>query len=149
MRISLIGMPAAGKTTLGKRLAHKLGYPFLDLDQVIVADQGQSIPEIFAKEGEVFFREKEAELLRVTLTQENVVLATGGGAPCFFDNMDFINAHSLSIWIDVAIPVLIERISRNSNRPLYQLSPQELEKKIRQTYQERLVFYQKAKLVLR
>ncbi len=149
MRITLIGMPAAGKTTLGKRLAHKLGYPFLDLDQFIIEREGRSIPEIFAQDGEGYFREKETEMLRTALVPERIVLATGGGVPCFFDNIEFINAHSLSIWIDVPVPVLVERIGRNSNRPLYQLSPEALEQKIKKTYQERILFYQKAKLVLR
>ncbi len=149
MRITLIGMPAAGKTTLGKRLAHKLGYPFLDLDQAIVKCEGRSIPKIFAREGEVYFREKEAEMLKTSLIQENIILATGGGTPCFFDNMDFINAHSLSIWIDTPISLLIERIGRNSNRPLYQLDAEALAQKINKTYQERVIFYQQAKLVFR
>ena len=88
--IFLVGMPSSGKSTLGRRLARALGYRFADLDKLIVQDQKRTIPEIFASEGEDYFRKVEQRILRATQQNRSLVVATGGGAPCFFDNMDFI-----------------------------------------------------------
>ncbi|MBU1820351.1 MAG: shikimate kinase, partial [Bacteroidetes bacterium] len=88
--IFLIGMPSSGKTTLGKKLARALGYRFVDLDKLIVSDQKKSIPDIFREHGEPYFREVESRILQDTRPDHWLVVSTGGGAPCFFDNMDFI-----------------------------------------------------------
>lgn len=148
MRISLVGMPAAGKSTLGKKIADSLGYTFIDLDHLIVDVEKLSIPEIFSQYGEEYFRKVEEKALKIALSHENTVLATGGGTPCFFDNMAYINAHSLSIWIDLSIDDLVTRLLRSQHRPLYQLPEKELYHKINETYQKRVFFYERAKLVL-
>ena len=93
MPVYLIGLPGSGKTTMGKQLASILEIPFFDLDAEIENQAGKSIPELFKEEGEDFFREKERSCLRSFLNRDNFILATGGGTPCFFDNLiqTFVN----------------------------------------------------------
>ena len=91
MLIYLIGYMGAGKTTYGKRLARDINYNFIDLDQKIEAEQGKTISEIFAEKGEDGFRQIEREAMIQTFGLENTIVATGGGTPCFFDNMQLLN----------------------------------------------------------
>jgi shikimate kinase len=149
MLITLIGMPASGKSTLGKSLAKKLNYQFLDLDNLIVKLQGKTISEIFAEKGEAYFRQAEREALQVALNQVDTVIATGGGAPCFFDNIELINQKSLSIYLKTDLPILTQRIQqdRRNLRPLYQSeSEADLLQKLKNTWDTRHPFYEKAKI---
>ena len=118
----LIGLPGSGKTTLGRRLAQLYGRQFLDLDAVIVATAGQDIPAIFAAEGEAGFRQREAAALReVAARPEALVVATGGGTPCFHDNMAVLLATGMVLWLDVALGTLARRLARSQQagtRPL-------------------------------
>ncbi len=148
MKISLIGMPAAGKSTIGRRMANDLGYTFIDLDHLIVELEGLSIPEIFSTQGEAYFRKIEKNALKTALEADKIVLATGGGTPCFFDNMEYLNTNSTSIWINLPIHHIVSRLLKSKHRPLYQLPEEQLYQKIAETYQKRVVFYQRAKLVL-
>lgn len=122
MKLSLLGMPGAGKSTLGRRLAAHYGGPFLDLDAVLVARAGRSIPAIFQAEGEAYFRQLEAAALRDVLARPGpLVLATGGGTPCFHHNLDVLQAAGLTLWLDVPVPVLAARLGRPAGlaaRPL-------------------------------
>ncbi len=117
-RIFLIGLPGAGKTTLGRTLALDLGWPFLDLDAEIEAHTGRSIGEVFEDEGEDFFRLLEARVLRQVGTATPVVLATGGGTPCFHDSLDWLLAHGTVVWLDVAPAAIIGRLVAASAAPL-------------------------------
>ena len=99
----------SGKTTLGRKLAARLGYMFMDLDHVFEAQEEMTIGEYFAKHGENAFRELESEVLKSYKYPENDVIATGGGLPCFFDNMDWMNAHGRTIYIKL--------ITQNLSRP--------------------------------
>lgn len=118
--IFLVGMPSSGKSTLGRRLARALDYAFVDLDKLIVEDQNRTIPEIFAQEGEDYFRKVEERILRTSNPNQSWVIATGGGTPCFFDNMDFIKSSGISIFLDVAPRELATRILNHNkeDRPL-------------------------------
>ena len=87
MRIYLIGLPGSGKTTLGKQVAKALNLTFIDMDEKIEQTEGKSISEIFSKEGEAYFRDIERAMLHQVAQEENCIISTGGGAPCFFDNM--------------------------------------------------------------
>ena len=114
----LIGLPGAGKTTLGQQLAAHYGRPFIDLDAAIVATAGQPIPAIFAAEGEAGFRAREAAALAdlAELTgQANqalpLVVATGGGTPCFGDNLARMRASGFVLWLDAPLPELARRLS--------------------------------------
>ncbi|MCB0497005.1 MAG: shikimate kinase [Cyclobacteriaceae bacterium] len=141
-RLFIIGMPGSGKSTIGRLLAHKMGLPFFDLDEVIVEQEGASVSSIFSAKGEGYFRQVESECLKkVTSQNEIFVMATGGGSPCFHDGIDWMNSHGKTIFIDVATDTLIKRTAQQEERPLLKTNPTE---RIHKLYQERLSTYQKA-----
>ncbi len=148
MRIILIGLPGSGKTSLGKQLAKLMNLPFVDLDEELERAQGKSIPEMFLQGGEPDFRLMEQTCLRATLDKSiEMVLATGGGTPCFFDNLNWLMEAGTLVFLNPPIEVIAERqlgIQENS-RPL--LSGEgNLTDKLRELYQKRLPFYQKAEI---
>jgi len=146
--LSLVGMPGSGKTTLGRTLAAHFGLVFLDLDQAIEAAAGRGIPQIFATEGEAFFRTLEAQTLRQVLARPGpVVLATGGGTPCFHQNMAALNAASLTLWLDVPVPTLAGRLqsAEGAKRPLLAAAGS-VETWLRETLTARSEFYSQARL---
>lgn len=147
--IFLIGMPSSGKSTLGRKLARTLNYRFVDLDKLIEKDQNNSISQIFATKGEGYFREVERRILLDTKPDHWLVVATGGGVPCFFDNMDFIKKNGLSIYINVPPNELAERILKHGkdDRPLLS-GITELEKELRERLRVRQPFYSRADYVL-
>jgi shikimate kinase len=150
MKIFLIGMPGSGKTTLGKELAANLMIDFIDLDSEIEKDERQSIAEIFAQKGEDYFRLLEARTLRFfTSVQYSFVMATGGGTPCFHQGMDTINANGISIFLDVPVRNLVERVIKNQDRPLlHSLQESGLKEKLESIHAQRLSCYQQATLVV-
>src|ERR1700759_1262658 len=99
MKIFLIGFMGSGKTTLGRKLANHWGCEFIDLDHKLEQQVELSIAEYFSFFGEDSFRRLEAEVLRKTPYPKNAVVSTGGGLPCFFDNMDWMNAHGKTVYI--------------------------------------------------
>ncbi|MBF9238436.1 shikimate kinase [Hymenobacter sp. BT683] len=149
MKLFLIGMPGSGKTTLGRELAAHFGVPFLDLDAEIVARAGQVISAIFLQHGEAHFRQLEADTLRDISAQPGpMVLATGGGTPCFHDNLTVLNATGVTLWLDVPVPVLTARLAvaaEKKSRPLLATSGP-TEKWLRETLSTRTQFYQQAQL---
>ncbi len=150
MKIFLIGMPGSGKTTLGKELAAHLGIDFVDLDAEIENFEGKSISEIFRQKGETDFRLLEARLLREWAGgNRDFVMATGGGAPCFFNGMDTINQSGVSIFLDVSVPELIERVRKNRERPLLLTDDEEqLKEKLLTMRKKRLDCYRQAAISL-
>ena len=150
MKIFLIGMPGSGKTTLGKELAAHLEVDFVDLDAEIESFEGKSISEIFRQKGETDFRLLEARLLREWAGgNRDFVMATGGGAPCFFQGMETINQSGLSIFLDVAVPELIERVRKNTERPLLvSQDEQQLREKLMAMREKRLHCYRQAQVTL-
>lgn len=118
--IVLVGLMGAGKTTVGRRLAEKLGLVFVDADHEIEAAAGQTIPEIFAKHGEAYFRDGERKVIARLLENGAQVLATGGGAYMNADTRDAIRSHGISIWLRADFDLLMRRVRRRSNRPLLQ-----------------------------
>ncbi len=150
-RIFLIGYMGAGKTTIGEQLAERLGYKFLDMDHVIEEKMQQSVSQIFSEKGEEEFRRLERECLDKISTEQNVVVATGGGAPCFYDNMERMNAYGLTVYLCLSPEQLQERLelSHKNKRPLLaQREGKELLDFIRQNLSEREPFYRKAALVV-
>ncbi len=146
MKIFLIGMMGAGKTYWSKQLSKQLKTGGYDLDQLIELNEEKTIAEIFEEEGEDAFRKTEAKLLRWFAEKKTFVLATGGGTPCYHDNMKWMNGQGITIWIQEDLPVLAERLwAGREHRPLIKEKKQEelipyLEAKL----QERIVFYEQA-----
>ncbi len=116
--IVLVGMMGAGKTTVGRRLATRLGRRFLDSDEEIEKAAQMTIPEIFAQRGEAEFRAGESRVLSRLLKENDVVLATGGGAFVNLETRALIKSGAVSVWLKADLDVLFERVSRRSNRPL-------------------------------
>ncbi|WP_143960094.1 shikimate kinase [Litoribacter populi] len=149
-KIILVGMPGSGKSTLGKAVAEVLQLSFFDLDQEIEASAGLSIPEIFHHHGEGYFREMEkAALEKVLSLPEGLILATGGGAPCFYNNMELINSAGTSVFLNPSLEVLLSRIEEAENRPMFLgLDQDEKLAKLESLLKKRLLFYQKAQFVI-
>jgi shikimate kinase len=148
--IFLIGMPSSGKSTLGRRLADALHYRFADTDRIIVRAEGMTINEIFAGRGEAQFRELERQTLRGILPGASLVVSTGGGMPCFNDNMAYINATGVSVFLDVPPALLLRRMRAHAvaDRPLYDPENPELLTTLQAKYDVRLPFYQQAHVTL-
>ncbi|MFM7852430.1 MAG: shikimate kinase [Flammeovirgaceae bacterium] len=152
MKIFLIGLPGSGKTTLGKQLAERLALEFVDLDAEIEKSEVTSISEIFKLHGESHFREVEhLQLTKWVDEEKNFVMATGGGAPCFFNNIDLMNSAGVTIFLDVPAREIAKRISvQSANRPLLlNLSFEELKDKIEFLRSQRKSFYRKAKCIVK
>lgn len=147
-RIYLIGFMGSGKSHTGRQLAGKLGYAFVDLDDRIEAEAGMDIPAIFRRDGEDEFRRIEQKVLHATQNLQATVISTGGGTPCFFDNMDWMNRHGLTIFLDASAEVLARRLMpERAHRPLLQpYNRDTLIDFIRSKLAERMYFYQKAQI---
>jgi shikimate kinase len=150
MRLHLIGMPGAGKTTLGRALATAYEVPFRDLDQEIVRREQRSIPDIFAQDGEAYFREREAAVLRDLIAElPNLVLSTGGGTPCFHQNLEVLLESGLTLYLAVPVSELVRRLQRQAaSRPLLAELPDAaaLERRLAETLAARQQFYDRAPL---
>lgn len=116
----LVGMMGAGKTTVGRRLANRLGRHFTDSDEEIEKAAQMTIPEIFAQRGEAEFRAGETRVIARLLKEQDLVLATGGGAFVHPDTRALVRSASVSVWLKADLDVLFERVSRRANRPLLQ-----------------------------
>jgi shikimate kinase len=116
--IVLVGLMGAGKTSIGRRLATKLGLGFVDADQEIEKAAGKSIPEIFADHGEPYFREGERRVIARLLDNGAQVLATGGGAFMNDETRARIGQASISVWLRADLPLLMKRVMKRDNRPL-------------------------------
>jgi shikimate kinase len=148
--IFMLGMPSSGKSTLGRQLAKELNYDFIDLDKKIEVSEGKKINEIFNLEGEDYFRKVESEHLKKIDPDGRVIIATGGGTPCFNNNMEFIKNCGISIFLDVK-PVKLEERMRNSKkntRPLFNLESDSLSDSLLKTYDSRIGFYNQADIVI-
>ena len=142
--VVLVGMMGSGKTAVGKALALRLGVPFLDSDAEIERAAHATIPEIFARDGEPFFRDREAEVIGRLLGGPASVISTGGGAFMAERNRQAIAAHGVSLWLDAALDVLWDRVRHKENRPLLRTAnPRET---LAQLYQVRVPMYRLAML---
>jgi len=148
-RIFLTGFMGAGKTTIGKELASQLKLAFVDLDLFIENRYHKTIPQIFAEKGEETFREMEQKALREVAEFENVVIATGGGTPCFYQNMLFMNENGTTVYLKVATAELIRRIALHQfTRPvLKDRSDSELNSFVEEMIARRSPFYEQAHII--
>ena len=140
----------AGKTTLGKKLANKLGYTFYDLDKAFEHKYKTSVDLFFLKYGEEVFRKLEHELLVSTFSFENTIISTGGGTPCFFDGMNLINQHGTSVYIRLSPEAIYHRLTAaKKRRPLVdKKSEDDLRQFINQKMKEREHYYNQANIII-
>ncbi len=150
MRIYLVGYMGSGKTTLGRRLAKLTGLSFIDLDKYIEERRCRTVQQLFAREGEEMFRQYERKALQEVARFDNVVVSTGGGAPCFFDNMDLMNQSGITLFMDIHPDILVHRLIRSkTERPLIKgKSPEELRMFISESLAKRRPFYERAQLTI-
>lgn len=147
--VFLVGFMGCGKSYWGRHIAAALNYPFLDLDAFIETQTRQTIPALFQDFGETGFRERERQCLHQTADLPPGIIATGGGAPCFYDNMDWMNANGHTVYLQVPVPVLATRLlPERAARPLLQaVSPEDLEAFIEARLALRRPFYEKAQII--
>ncbi len=138
----------SGKSYLGRKLSKYLGLQFVDMDHYIEKRNHKTIPQIFAEEGESEFRKKERKALEELSEFTNIVIATGGGAPCFFDNIDLMNKTGKTIYLNIDPKILAERLLKSkTERPLIKgKSKPELIDFIDDTLKQRHNFYSQAQL---
>ncbi|MFC4211552.1 shikimate kinase [Pedobacter lithocola] len=149
MIIFLIGYMGCGKSTKAKQLANKLNCPVIDLDAEIVSKSGKSIAEFFEAYGESGFRDYESEMLKTFNYPETCVVATGGGLPCFFDNMDWMNENGKTIYLQMEPAQLVSRLHNRQKRPLIKdLNDEQLLEFIKIKLEERNPYYTKAQIVI-
>lgn len=150
MKIFVLGMPGSGKTTLGRSLAQLKTVAFVDLDEKIESESGKTVRQIFDEQGEPAFRKLEARVLREYCARnEDFVMATGGGTPCYADNIQVINRAGLSLFLDVTPQVISERLLKTdlTTRPLFaNVKTEDLKKKIEEMRSQRVSFYHLAHL---
>lgn len=142
----LVGLMGAGKSSVGRRLAGRLGFDFLDADIEIEKAAGATIPEIFAAHGEAAFRDGERKVIARLLEQPHIVLATGGGAYMNPETRARIRERGLSIWLKAELDVLVKRCARRSNRPL--LANGDLRGTLQRLMQERYPVYAEADIAV-
>lgn len=150
MNIYLVGYSYGGKTTLGKQLAHRLGYAFFDTDKAIELKYHVTIPIFFKHYGEQAFRIIERQILHSTADLDNTVIATGGGLPCQGDNMDFILAHGTAVYTQMTVDDVMERLTwaRRSRPLLIDKSDDERRQYIAEQLTIRDPYYRRAPLTL-
>jgi shikimate kinase len=120
MKVYIVGFMAAGKTTVGRELASRIGVPFFDLDELIESSEQMTVKDIFATHGEPYFRKRERDILRSTKHLDRGVIATGGGTFCFDENVQFIQSEGLSVYLSAPYAVLRGRVgSKSAERPLF------------------------------
>ena len=137
-----------GKSYVGRNLAPLLNFDYVDVDKYIEEKEGLTVKEIFEQKGEDYFRQQEKNFIQQLDSEENLVVSTGGGAPCFFDNMDVMNEKGLTIYLNRNKEKTIWRLLKGQyKRPLIaNLSPKELEAFYDERLESRKPFYEKAKL---
>ncbi len=148
MLIFLVGFMGSGKSYVGRNLAPLLNFDYVDIDKYIEEQEGLTVKEIFEQKGEDYFRQLEKDFIQQLESEENLVVSTGGGAPCFFDNMDVMNEKGLTIYLNRNKEKTIWRLLKGQyKRPLIaNLSPKELEAFYDERLESRKPFYEKAKL---
>lgn len=143
-KVFLVGMPGSGKSRMAKFISSVTDLSYKDLDDEIERTEGKSIKEIFKNHGETYFRNKETEILKNIIEKDkNLIIATGGGTPCFNHNIDLINKSGLSIFLNTSLDVIVERISRKNKRPLFK--NKDVEETVKKMFQERIKFYSKSR----
>jgi shikimate kinase len=151
MRIFLIGFMGSGKTHWAKQLASQLKIPFFDLDSVIEEKEQRTIAQLFADRGEEAFRMKEKETLEQLIDEyPSMVLSTGGGTPCFFNNIERMKKYGVVVWLNTHVEILLSRLMKEKEtRPLIKnLSDDDMRAYIIRKLNERRMYYEQADVVI-
>ncbi|MBQ7041750.1 MAG: shikimate kinase [Muribaculaceae bacterium] len=147
--IFLVGYMGCGKSTLGRAVSRASGMRFIDLDNYIEGRYHRTVKEIFAEKGEDGFRDVERRMLHEVADFEDVIVACGGGTPCFFDNMEYMNEHGTSVFLDTPIEKLHSRLMKGRHkRPLIaEKNDEELRQFIIEALAKRMEYYSKAQVI--
>jgi shikimate kinase len=142
-------MPGCGKSSIGFRLSKLMELPFIDTDYYIAAKEGKSILEIFAEQGEEYFRKVERQVLLEIVENASSVISSGGGMPCFFDNIDVMNDAAVTVYLETTPLKLFEHLKNDKKRPLVaNKPPEELMDYINSSYTLRRACYEKADITV-
>lgn len=146
IKIFLIGMMGSGKSYWAEKLKKKLKVPAYDLDSLVEMMEEKTVSEIFEEDGEEYFRQAEAKMLRLFSEKKQYILSCGGGTACYDDNMKWMNNHGITIWLDEPVEILVERLSKEkSQRPLIKnLDDAALKDFLDKKLEEREGFYKQA-----
>ena len=141
----------AGKTTTARRLAQRLGWEMVDTDALFEAKYKISVCDFFNKYDEPLYRKLESEVLKSTESLENVVVSTGGGTACYFDNMEWMNQHGLTVFMRISPAAAVDRVLHSRHkRPLAEgKSEEELTEFVNQHYASRMPFYEQARITVK
>ena len=150
-RIYLVGYMGAGKTTTARRLAQRLGWEVADTDALFEEKYKISVNDFFNKYDEPLYRKLESEVLKATESLENVVVSTGGGTACYFDNMEWMNSHGLTVFLQISPKAAVDRVIHSRHkRPLAEgKSEEELTEFVNSHYASRMPFYEQARLTMK
>jgi shikimate kinase len=150
-RLFLTGYMGSGKSTLGEKLASKLNYNFIDLDKFIEAEYQQTIPEIFSTKGESEFRAMENNSLKKLIEKDNLIIACGGGTPCYYNNMELMNNNGITVYIKMSVDTLISRLLvAKEKRPLIENKTEaELRAFVSRQLEKREDFYHQAQYTVK
>ena len=150
-RIYIVGYMGAGKTTAARRLAQRLGWEVADTDDLFEEKYKISVCDFFNKYDEALYRKLESEVLKSTESLENVVISTGGGTACYFDNMDWMNQHGLTIFLRISQKAVVDRlVHAKRKRPLAEgKTEEELAAFVEQQYIGRLPFYEQSRITVK
>lgn len=141
----------AGKTTAARRLAQRMGWEVVDTDALFEEKYKISVNDFFNKYDEPLYRKLESEVLKATESLDHVVVSTGGGTACFFDNMDWMNQHGLTVFLRISPQAAVDRVIHSRHkRPLVEgKSEEELTEFVNQHYASRLPFYEQARIIVK
>ena len=150
-RIYIVGYMGAGKTTAARRLAQRLGWEVADTDDLFEEKYKISVCDFFNKYDEALYRKLESEVLKSTEILENVVVSTGGGTACYFDNMEWMNQHGLTVFMRISPQAAVDRVVHSRHkRPLVEgKSEEELTEFVNKHYASRIPFYEKARITVK
>ncbi|MBK9290064.1 MAG: shikimate kinase [Bacteroidetes bacterium] len=151
MRVYLVGYMGAGKTTLARRLATLLGMQCADLDDIFEARYKIGIPDFFRKYDEQLFRRLESQLLKETAQSDNIIISTGGGTACFYDNMEWMNSNGITVYLKMEPSSIVHRLTHaRKKRPLVESkSGEELLAFVREHLRHRNIFYSQAQIIVK
>ena len=150
-KIYLVGYMGAGKTTAAKRLANRLGWEVVDTDALFEEKYRISVDDFFQKYDEPLYRKLESEILKSTESLEHTVISTGGGTACYFDNMDWMNQHGLTVFLSISPKAAVDRVIHSRHkRPLARGKTEaELMEFVSQHYAARMPFYERAQITVK